>query len=205
MDFINGMITPFATAEFKDLPPELRNRIYALVVPVNGVFSLNKGQSNIPRYNRYISPPAICQTCRYIRNETLPIWRSSNTFIAQTNNVCLNLPVDASEILLHHCPSGLRHIQQLDRQQVWEVPEERHPGMWEKWLRIRVVVKNDRYNAEISDYNGLEMTYWEDHPDTVRTAEAKIAAMVGMLEVFLERKLDKTDEKLEPDLVTGEV
>ncbi|KAK4574877.1 hypothetical protein LTR86_001719 [Recurvomyces mirabilis] len=56
------------------LPPELRNRIYELVLPVGQVIDI------LPAYNEaHQSPPITCVN-RQLRRETLPIYYGNNTF-----------------------------------------------------------------------------------------------------------------------------
>lgn len=91
------------TPSFLDLPAELRNRIYFLVLPLHRkIFpGLRLASSMVP---------AIAQACRQVRDESLAIWRGTNIFCY----VCM--PIWRDEIScwlekLSHC--GLEYISCL--------------------------------------------------------------------------------------------
>ena len=64
-----------------DLPAELRNDIYELVIPTNVNIMLNNqyGEMQPARL------PALCLSSRQLRSETLALWRSTNCFTVLTN------------------------------------------------------------------------------------------------------------------------
>ena len=59
---------PRTMANILDLPPELRNRIYELVIPSDRGYKLNT------------RTPALARTCRLLRSDVLPMWRGRNVF-----------------------------------------------------------------------------------------------------------------------------
>ncbi|KAK4543817.1 hypothetical protein LTR36_004850 [Oleoguttula mirabilis] len=89
---------------FFDLPPELRNLIYARVVPSGIVYQeyyIETGE------NYQTPPPSITHVSHRHRQETLPIWRARNTFL---------LPNDLDNVdmwLLRIRGSGAEHLHRL--------------------------------------------------------------------------------------------
>lgn len=68
-----------AIFRFMDLPPELRNRIYLLIVPQDETYTIFNSDDDYTVVVNAITrpvPPALVQTCRQLRKEAMPLWRS---------------------------------------------------------------------------------------------------------------------------------
>jgi hypothetical protein len=74
-----------------NLPPELRNRIYELVlvrhdlIEVDSNHAIYDTEDNVEEDKSTIKEPPLLRTCQMIRNEATPLYYSSNTFSCRYN------------------------------------------------------------------------------------------------------------------------
>ena len=98
-----------------DLPAELRNKIYDELIPTGLEYSLHPGD------RQWI--PEICRVCRLLRQESLPIWRSSNIFTIRSGTIVSCKPeCELAPGVMAHLESGFKHIQKLEYADFWTVP-----------------------------------------------------------------------------------
>lgn len=96
-----------------NLPAELRNPIYVLALPTDQIYRT----TTEPRYGFTKHAPSripgITAACRQTRNESLPVWRSTNTFnsVFWGKGYCDHGDPAAWLNLL--AGSGLQHIREL--------------------------------------------------------------------------------------------
>jgi hypothetical protein len=111
-----------ATIPFLGFPPEIRNRIYFFIIPQGKIYDLESNESHAAssRRRHYANEPvpAVCQTSKQLRCESMPIWRSSNSFtVFQTASVANGPPVQYNpsieQILLLHLDGGFEHTRCL--------------------------------------------------------------------------------------------
>lgn len=62
------------------LPPELRNRIYNLVLVQNGTISVHLPKPDISRLEKVVKQPALLKVCKTVREEALPVFYGANRF-----------------------------------------------------------------------------------------------------------------------------
>ena len=91
------VISPTAP-QFTELAAELRNRIYEYALPHDEEYKLGTPSA---------AAPPLCLVSRKVREETLPIWRSTNVFMV---DAALSPP---PRILVDDECSGYKHINRL--------------------------------------------------------------------------------------------
>ena len=95
---------------FFDLPAELRNSIYELIIPTNDNVELNNQYGEM-HANR---PPVLCLVNRQMRSEALTLWRSSNCFTVLTNTKeKLDSWIDSQKMC------GLEHVRHCELMSRW--------------------------------------------------------------------------------------
>jgi len=67
---------------FSTLPPELRLQIYTHILPVSHPYIIGRDYGHSTSRLRF---PALCQTSRRLRAETLPMFLRANTFIVDVH------------------------------------------------------------------------------------------------------------------------
>lgn len=92
---------------FLELPAELRNRVYQLVIPKDQNFVIARYMIGGTQYN-CPRPPAIAQVNHQTREEALPIWRSRNIFRIITSEYDMDNTLP--EWLPKAGDSGLEHM-----------------------------------------------------------------------------------------------
>ena len=135
-------------AHLQDLPAELRNHIYGLAMLEGEWYDLSEGRD----------VPGRCQTSRFFRDETLPIWRGSNSFSYTTRAVRRGgrpaPPEDPADFFLRLLDSGFKHIQYFKWEQIWYYPRSKDMEGCEEKLQICLEVIGGGYHAEASEHSG---------------------------------------------------
>ncbi|KAK3723726.1 hypothetical protein LTR37_001607 [Vermiconidia calcicola] len=166
------------------IPGEIRNQTYDLALPKNTTCYFQAD-----RYNHEGGPPGICRASRQLREETLPIWCSSNRFV--THQYFANYPYDMSnDAFRRFClpwDAGFKHIQHLTWIQVWRGSQQFDVRSFDH-ARITLVIKHSECcittqktsNRSMDEESGREV-------DALEEAEVqKFVCLVGRL---LEREL----------------
>ncbi|KAK3723997.1 hypothetical protein LTR37_001481 [Vermiconidia calcicola] len=172
---------------FGMLSPELRNNIYDLLIPEGKDHPLNERilLSKPPQV------PAICRTSRWIRSETLPIWRGRHLHSFGSWYI-KELGESLQDYILPHLNSGFRFARRLRICELWASKAYCNPVMSikKRTMTIRIDIENDRVELEF-DYARKSGTWTGagDQHQVQLMAEAKAHAIVRTMEVLLGRTL----------------
>lgn len=113
-----------------ELAAELRNRIYEYALPHDEEYKLGTASA---------APPALCLVSRKVREETLPIWRSTNIFVVDAAlSPPPRIPVDDER-------SGYRHIIRLRWTETVRFPQYGR-------VEISISVLGEEYDVTFSEH-----------------------------------------------------
>ncbi|KAK3723724.1 hypothetical protein LTR37_001605 [Vermiconidia calcicola] len=172
---------------FGMLSPELRNTIYDYLLPEPDDDHL----ANRILLAKLPKVPAICRTSRWIREETLPMWRGRYFHSFGRWNIN-TLAESLEDFILPHLNSGFNFARRLRIYQLWKSKAYCNPvvGVKERTMTIRVDIEDDRVVIDFDwGYKSDDWTGAGDQDQVTLVAEAKAVAIVRKLEVLLGRTL----------------
>ena len=193
-----------------DLPAELRNYIYDLLLPQEEHYGLHDRGAI----------PSICQTSHLIRNESLPLWRSSNVFYVHEYRTAT--PTQT----ITQIGAGFRHVQNIFYTQEVIIDGSASIADEEDYIKVHlrnlsmkapIVIyvtreieidisgncytvgcqgplrhaKNIKYLLPLTEHNKKG----SNHPAVQKLIRAKIRSMIALMEVLLERDLKEVQSR----------
>jgi len=165
-----------------------------MVIPQDHIYSV-VGHS---KRGRRIPLPALCRASRRLRAETLPIWRSNNTFTHGRGDIHGN---DPRKWLMELARSGLEHIEVLEMEAQVVVHD---PRQGRHAVSISVVVMKEWYHASITWMQSRGKEWVERVVEDVATK--KINSWMRVIELATNRKIDPVvdEDEMEVDDEEGD-
>ena len=164
-----------------DLPPELRNKIYDLIIPREEKYPLRPWGLK--------SVPALCRISSSLRAEMLPMRRAWNSFFMGS--------VEAADAIAAYGESGLKLVQHLELVHHWMIScAPRRPFSYPHGITIKMTlyIEGGEYHVQyyvpsFARQSHKSFQALKQAPGVRQAMEAPICGVVEMMKVELEREL----------------